>query len=75
LVIEILSPTNPDHDLKSKRKLYEEAVIPEYWVVIPDEHQVLQLFLGDGRYAESIATDAITMHVPPQATVDLTRVW
>ncbi len=50
-------------------------MIPEYWIVIPDEHQVLQLFLGDGRYAESIATDAITMHVPPQATVDLTRVW
>lgn len=74
-MIEILSLSNPDHDLKSKRKLYEEAVIPEYWIVIPDEHQVLQLFLSDGRYAESIATDAITMRVPPQATVDLTRVW
>ena len=49
-------------------------MIPEYWIVIPDEHQVLQLFLGDVRYAESIATDAITMRVPPQATVDLTQV-
>ncbi len=75
MVIEILSPSNPNHELKSKRKLYEEAGIPEYWVVIPDEHQVMQLILNDGRYAESIATDAITMRVPPQATVDLTRVW
>lgn len=75
LVIEILSPSNPDHDLKSKRKLYEDAGVPEYWIVIPDEHQVMQLILSDGRYAESIATEAITMQAPPQATVDLTQVW
>lgn len=75
LVVEILSPSNPDHDLTIKRKLYEEAGIPEYWIVLPDEHQVLQLILSDDRYAESIATDSITMRVPPQTTVDLTRVW
>jgi hypothetical protein len=34
----------------------------------------MQLSLSDGRYAESIATDAINMRLPPQATVDLTRV-
>lgn len=75
VVVEILSPSNSDHDLKIKRKLYEDAGIPEYWIVMPDEHQVLQLVLSGGRYAEAMATDAITMRVPPQATVDLTRVW
>ncbi len=75
LVIEILSPSNPDHDLKIKRKLYEDSGIAEYWIVLPDEHHVLQLVLSAGRYSESIETKSITMKVPPHATVDLTRVW
>jgi Uma2 family endonuclease len=75
LVVEILSPSNPDHDLKTKRKLYEEAGIAEYWIALPDEHQILQLVLSEGRYIESIETKSITMKVPPHATVDLTRVW
>lgn len=75
LVVEILSPSNPRHDLETKRRLYENASIPEYWIVSPDEHRIAQLILQDGRYAESTETESITMHVAPQATVDLTRVW
>jgi len=75
LVIEILSPSNPSHDLDTKRRLYEQAGIPEYWIVSPDEHQILQLVLHDGRYAESVETTSIAMKVSPLATVDLTRVW
>jgi Uma2 family endonuclease len=75
LVVEILSPSNADHDLKTKRKLYEDAAIPEYWIAIPDEHQIIQLVLHEGRYSESIETASITMKVPPHASVDLTRVW
>lgn len=75
LVIEVLSPSNPDHDLKTKRQLYESVCIPEYWIVLPDEHQILQLLLVEGRYADSIERQSITMKVAPHATVDLTRVW
>jgi Uma2 family endonuclease len=75
LVVEILSPSNPRHDLETKRKLYENAGIPEYWIVSPDDHQVFQLVLQGDRYTESVETTAITMKVAPQATVDLTRVW
>jgi len=75
LVVEILSPSNPDHDLKTKRTLYEDSGIPEYWIVLPEEHQVLHLVLADGRFCESIETDSITLRGAPQATVDLTRVW
>ena len=75
LVVEILSPSNPDHDLKIKRKLYEAAGIPEYWIVLPEDHQILQLVLEEGRFKESIETNSITMKVAPQATVDLLRVW
>ena len=75
LVVEILSPSNPRHDLETKRRLYENSGIPEYWIVSPDDHQITQLVLQDDRYTESIETTSITMKVAPQATVDLTRVW
>jgi Uma2 family endonuclease len=75
LVVEILSPSNSDHDLKTKRRLYESVGIPEYWIVFPDEHQVLQLVYVDGAYVGETLTDSISMKVPPQAKVDLTRVW
>lgn len=75
LVIEILSPSNSDHDLKTKRHLYEASGIPEYWIVFPDEHKILQLILVDGVYTETIEEKSITMKMPPHASVDLQRVW
>jgi Uma2 family endonuclease len=75
LVIEILSASNLDHDLKTKRKLYESAGIPEYWIVSPENHYVLQLLLVDGVYVEQTETECIKMKSFPGAVVDLTRVW
>ncbi len=76
LIVEILSPSNPGHDLRTKRELYQRCGVPEYWIVFPDEHQVLQLTLGDGAvYREHTETASITMAVPPNVTVDLEKVW
>ena len=36
LVVEILSPSNSRKDLKDKYEIYEEAGVPEYWIVDPD---------------------------------------
>ena len=35
LVVEVLSPSNPAHDLERKRELYARHGIPEYWVLEP----------------------------------------
>ena len=35
LVVEILSPSNPSHDLAVKRELYARHGIPEYWILEP----------------------------------------
>ena len=75
LVVEILLPSNPEHDLKTKRAMYERCGVPEYWIVFPDEHQIAQLKLVEGAYVEQIVTDAITMTMPPHVTVDLRKVW
>lgn len=75
LIVEILSPSNSQYDLVTKRRLYQQTGIPEYWIVMPDEHQVWQLILENGQYRESLEATSITMKVAPQAAVDLTRVW
>ncbi|MFC1759037.1 Uma2 family endonuclease [Planctomycetota bacterium] len=75
LLVEILSPSNRDHDLKTKRQAYERCGVPEYWIVFPQEHEVLQLVLVDGVFQEQVRTKSITMSVQPGTSVDLLRVW
>lgn len=36
LIIEVLSPTNPQYDRRTKYDLYAEAGVGEYWIVDPD---------------------------------------
>jgi Uma2 family endonuclease len=46
LVVEILSPSNSKHEMKTKYELYEEVGVLEYWVVDP-EHEMLHQFVLD----------------------------
>jgi Uma2 family endonuclease len=39
LVAEVLSPSSARHDRFIKRRRYQEAAIPLYWIVDPDEQQ------------------------------------
>jgi Uma2 family endonuclease len=41
LLVEILSSTNHDHDLVTKRAAYARAGVPEYWILRPVERDVL----------------------------------
>jgi Uma2 family endonuclease len=43
LIAEILSPNNPRHDTVTKRATYARAGVPEYWILRPDEQDVLVL--------------------------------
>ena len=40
LVAEVLSPSNPRHDRFIKRRRYQEARVPLYWIVDGDGQQV-----------------------------------
>lgn len=75
MVAEILSPSNSKHDTELKRELYQRCGIPEYWILFPDDHQLLQLVLVDGVYRETICESQVVMSVPPRVTVDLLQVW
>src|SRR5262249_32385253 len=40
LVVEIVSPDNPERDTHDKREDYAEAGIPEYWIVNPEDETI-----------------------------------
>jgi Uma2 family endonuclease len=50
LVVEIVSPDNPERDLNVKPVEYAEAGIPEYWIVNPMNETITVLTLAGSRY-------------------------
>lgn len=50
LLIEILSPSDPGHDLSVKRRLYAQSGVCEYWVVDPVTQTIEVLALKGGAY-------------------------
>lgn len=50
LVMEVVSPDDPDRDYKKKHKEYAQAGIPEYWIVDALKNLVTVLVLQDGHY-------------------------
>ena len=49
---EIVSPDDPERDLRVKRADYAEAGIPEYWIVNPADETITVLKLDGDAYAE-----------------------
>jgi Uma2 family endonuclease len=50
LVMEVVSPSNSDHDRRTKRAEYAQARIPEYWIVDVVAGHILVLALRGRRY-------------------------
>jgi Uma2 family endonuclease len=79
LVVEIVSPDDPDRDTKVKRADYAEAGIPEYWIIDPEEEAITVLQLESDAYKEhgifhrdETATSAILngFAIPVDAALD-----
>ncbi len=49
LVIEVLSPSTARYDRQVKRRWFQRAGIPEYWIVDPDARQVERWRPADSR--------------------------
>jgi Uma2 family endonuclease len=52
LVVEIVSPDDPERDTKIKRAEYAKAGILEYWIVNPEDDTITVLTLDGGSYRE-----------------------
>jgi Uma2 family endonuclease len=49
LVMEVMSPDDPERDAETKRREYAEAGIPEYWLVNPMAETITVFTLPEGR--------------------------
>lgn len=58
LIVEILSPSNPELDTKTKLGIYARAGVPEYWIVRPATRDLL-LCWEPNRAAGSYAREAL----------------
>ena len=78
IVVEVLS-SNRHADLVRKRQLYEQAGIPEYWILDGDADTLTALELADdGVYRErAILTSADTLTTPlfPKFSLPLAQVF
>lgn len=76
LLVEILSPSNPDTDTDVKRKAYAHAGVPEYWIVRPASRDALvytepDATLGDSVRSQRVGPDAelVSPTLPIRAAV------
>jgi Uma2 family endonuclease len=53
LIVEILSPGNSKTELKHKYELYESNGVKEYWVIHPENQDILIYTLINGKYLPS----------------------
>jgi Uma2 family endonuclease len=52
LIVEILSPSYPGHDLHEKYDVYQEVGVPEYWIIDPIKEMVMvSLLQAPGKFA------------------------
>lgn len=78
-IIEILSPSSRRYDKITKRKLYEQAGVREYWIVDPDYHYVDVYVLNDKEILEPkeeySEKDIAKCTVLPELTIDMSVVF
>lgn len=74
LIVEILSPGNSKTELKHKFKLYESHGVREYWIIHPENQDLLIYTLVDGKYVPSrllTSGDVVESTVIEGFTLDL----
>jgi Uma2 family endonuclease len=73
LLIEVLSPSNRDHDRLTKHALYGLAGIREYWIVDPEARTIEILTLDrDALHTTTVAAGADTLVSPLLGALDIT---
>jgi Uma2 family endonuclease len=65
LVIEVVSPSNPELDRVTKRREYAERGIAEYWIVDPQDETLTVLTLSGTAYVEHGSFRAGTLATSP----------
>lgn len=78
LIVEILSPSTAYRDLTTKKRLYEQHGVREYWIVDPEEQTVEIFELATERYmqhARVVETGTAASKLLDDFQVDLTDLF
>lgn len=78
LVMEVVSPDDPERDKVTKRREYAQAEIPEYWIVDPADASITVLTLQGQEYAlhgEFVSGETATSVLLDRFTVEVTAVF
>jgi Uma2 family endonuclease len=78
LVMEIMSPGNSKHEMKTKFQLYEEAGVKEYWIVEPSNKTILIYILADGKFSglkPFVEGESIKGHLFPKLIIPVDEVF
>ena len=79
LIIEIVSPSTVQKDMREKLFTYEKFAVKEYWIIHPVD-QILMVFkrIANGKYGRPDIyshVDKVKMGILPDLTIDLTAVF
>jgi Uma2 family endonuclease len=78
LVVEVLSPSNQQLDLKDKMALYARFGVPHYWILNPEERVLIAFRLTDGKYERAAlcqGDDTFQPELFEGLTIELSEVW
>jgi Uma2 family endonuclease len=79
LIVEILSPGNSQKEMRTKKLLYEENMVREYWIVDPEHENVFQFLLTkEGNYSPAtiyVYDEQLECAIFPDLTLDLKAVF
>ena len=78
LVMEVVSPDDPERDKVTKRREYAQAEIPEYWIVDPADASITVLTLQGQEYAlhgEFVSGETATSVLLNRFTVEVAVVF
>ena len=77
LAVEILSPSTTRHDKLTKFQLYQQAGVPEYWIVDPEDNVITIHRLNGNIYTTTVLNKADTAAIQalPDFEMDLPEVF
>ena len=78
LVVEVISPSTASKDRESKREIYAESGVREYWLVDPDTHTISVLALHGKEFQEAgqfAVPDTLSSPTLPGLALDLAHIF
>ena len=78
LLVEVLSPSNSERDLRDKRNIYARCGVRFYWLIDPQARSITELELVEGAYAVVAVTSGSSNLSPklfPGLQISLEELW